>query len=590
MPDDQRRSTEQLLEPLNFHLMRVIQFILLTIIPQYLFAQGSVIARIVDAMDGHPLPYATVLLLDTRIGTITNIEGWFRLPLHGPTDSLQISYIGYRTMRIPFIAVLDGSDIRMRRAIAQLPEAVIRPDGADWYQRIVEASSWLRRTPEVTTKLFFGLDSRIDTFPVETIHSYYNGTFKSGTLTSLVYKQGNIGIAQKGERHYVNFSTAYALGLMDIHAMNSQFMRTPFAYSTVKQLKADYRVEPIEIGEGPDAVDRLRAVPRDSTADLFLMEVTLVHSRSQVLSFELNCVNCSRHPFVSLFPQGWIDGIDLRYRQTWSSVAPFVPEVLELDLLTTYCDNSFEDQFETKALMYTFDKGNPFIPTLFRWEPVFEDYRKIAWLPMDSAFMHRMRPPLPTARQLRDHAFIAEHNISNDPWYTQATKQYDLLKPVHVAWSSAKRITRHNLLGKARRRSGAPPPMYDVDLAFQLYLDLDTTNGDLLHRSVAVFDATRSYHEPKPQVWINSFLNIAFDLVEIERRRMEVKLNEPGMTVGRARTIHEEHSRRMRDAIKRYLLSTKKGFDISLLVDWNELVKKELGLDNLKVGEWDQGR
>lgn len=568
--------------------MRAIQFILLTLITQNLFAQGSVIARVVDAKDGQPLPYATVLVVDTWTGTITNVEGWFRLPLHGPTDSVQISYIGYRTMRIPFTAVLDGSDIRMRRAIAQLPEAVIRPDEADWYQRIVEASAWLRRTPEVTTKLFFGLDSRIDTFPVETIHSYYNGTFKSGMLTNLVHKQGTIGIAQKGERHYVNFSTAYAISLMDIHAMNGTFMRTPFAYPSAKKLKADYRVEPIEIGEGPDAVDRLRAVPRDSTAGLFLMDVTLVHSRAQVLSFELNCVNCSRHPFVSLFPQGWIDGIDLRYRQTWSSVAPFVPEVMELDLLTTYCDNSFEDQFETKALMYTFDKGNPFIPTLFRWEPVFEDYRKIAWLPMDSAFNQRMRPPLPTERQMRDHAFIAEHGIRYNSWYTKASTEYDLLKPVHVAWSKAKRINMHHVLGRSQHKAGVPPPMYHVVLQFQLYLDLDTTGGDLLHRSVAVFDAARSIHAPVPLTWTDAFLNIAFDLVEIERRRMEVRLQDPDMTIDRARAIRTEHNRLMEDTIKRYLLSTKKGFDLSLLGDWNELVKKELGLDNLDVGVWNQ--
>lgn len=127
--------------------------------------------------------------------------------------------------------------------------------------------------------------------------------------------------------------------------------------------------------------------------------------------------------------------------------------------------------------------------------------------------------------------------------------------------------------------------MYHVDLSFQLYLDIDTTGGGPFYRSVAVFDPYRSIHAPKGLPWTSAFLNIAFDLVEMERRRLGEELRSPGLTIEQVRTLQHKHEARARDTITTYLRRTRKGFDIALLHDWNDQVKKALGIDNLAVSK-----
>ena len=64
-----------------------------------LYAQNQTVSGTVrDAETGERLPYASVLVIGTQIGTASNVDGYFVL-LGVPADSLtlQLTYLGYRT-------------------------------------------------------------------------------------------------------------------------------------------------------------------------------------------------------------------------------------------------------------------------------------------------------------------------------------------------------------------------------------------------------------------------------------------------------------------------------------------------------------
>ena len=81
------------------------------------FSQGKTITGIVtDADDGSPLIGASVIVIGTNNGVITNDAGEFSLTINPDSDSLRISYYGYSNLRI---SIGDNSFLN----IVLLPEA-----------------------------------------------------------------------------------------------------------------------------------------------------------------------------------------------------------------------------------------------------------------------------------------------------------------------------------------------------------------------------------------------------------------------------------------------------------------------------------
>lgn len=542
--------------------------------------QTTVIARVVDADTRAPLPFATVAIQGTTRGTITNREGWFSLAVEGPRDSLRFSFVGYRTRVEPLNVALDGQDIRLERAVHELGEAVIRP-GEDLYKRVVAASYWLRKAPEVKTKLYFGLETHSDEQPVEVLNAYFNATFKSAVIRSINFKQGSIGIAPKDGRHFINYNTAGAFALMDIHAPGTRFPLSPFPFTDPGKLHQFYEVERVGSGSSKDGVDHLRAIPRANAAGAFELDLWLSPGGDEVRALELRCTACPRQPFIPLFDHGRIDTVDMRYRQTWSTQGKPYPEVTELEYHVTYTGPGFTDRFRTHAIMHAFDRGRHFLPTLFPWRNGLEEYPMIAWMPLDSAFWKRMNPPIPTERQTRDRAFVMANDVARNTWFDSLRLHYDHLRPYYLAWSAERPIDMYHLRGGPVIRPNdtrKPPP---VRLRTHIYLDLDTMGGELHHRSIAVFDAGSSWYWYAPlYAEDQALVNLIFDLCELERRAMEERLSQPGMTLEKARRIHSEHTQRMRDAQEKQwnILSLLPGSMLS----WNMKVRRGLGVDRLQ--------
>lgn len=61
------------------------------------FAQQTVSGRITSALEGEPLPGASVIIKGTTIGATTDIDGKYQLQLPGNAEVLVISFIGYET-------------------------------------------------------------------------------------------------------------------------------------------------------------------------------------------------------------------------------------------------------------------------------------------------------------------------------------------------------------------------------------------------------------------------------------------------------------------------------------------------------------
>lgn len=84
--------------------MKLYLTILSFIIVHLSNAQLSLSGVVVDSLSKEPLPFVKVLFLNTADGAITDFEGGFTVVTNKKVDSLQFSYVGFKTLTIPIPA------------------------------------------------------------------------------------------------------------------------------------------------------------------------------------------------------------------------------------------------------------------------------------------------------------------------------------------------------------------------------------------------------------------------------------------------------------------------------------------------------
>ena len=89
-------------------------------------AQVVLRGSVVDAVDGEPLPHATVQVAGSTRGTVSNAQGQFLITLSGLPATLEVRYIGYHSRIVDVTEqVLAGLQIRMEPATMQMDEVVV---------------------------------------------------------------------------------------------------------------------------------------------------------------------------------------------------------------------------------------------------------------------------------------------------------------------------------------------------------------------------------------------------------------------------------------------------------------------------------
>jgi TonB-dependent starch-binding outer membrane protein SusC len=88
-------------------------------------AQRRLTGRVTGAGAGEPVASANVLVVDTRIGTLTDAEGRFNLSVPEGELALQVRRIGYRPRVVPVAAGQTEVNVVLDRDVLQLTELVV---------------------------------------------------------------------------------------------------------------------------------------------------------------------------------------------------------------------------------------------------------------------------------------------------------------------------------------------------------------------------------------------------------------------------------------------------------------------------------
>ena len=103
--------------------------ILFSFFSNYLFAQNfSIEGKITDRRTKRPLPFANIQILETTLGTSSNVDGKYLLKLEKGNYKLVASYIGYKSDTISLKLNMDVPiNFKLNRISVRLKEVTVLP-------------------------------------------------------------------------------------------------------------------------------------------------------------------------------------------------------------------------------------------------------------------------------------------------------------------------------------------------------------------------------------------------------------------------------------------------------------------------------
>ena len=77
------------------NLLKVSCFIVLCFFVMPAMAQSVVTGKVTDAKDGSPLPGVSIVAKGTTSGTVTDVNGAFKLSVPASVNTITVSFVGY---------------------------------------------------------------------------------------------------------------------------------------------------------------------------------------------------------------------------------------------------------------------------------------------------------------------------------------------------------------------------------------------------------------------------------------------------------------------------------------------------------------
>src|SRR5690606_14068348 len=123
----------------RYNVMKQPLLILLFLLSGYLAIGQSTISGTVTDQAGEGLPGVNVMIVGSSEGTVTDIDGTFRLTAD-PDDVLRFSFIGYKAYEVT-VGNTTNFDIQLEEDIAALDEVVVVGYGTQKKSNVVGSVS-----------------------------------------------------------------------------------------------------------------------------------------------------------------------------------------------------------------------------------------------------------------------------------------------------------------------------------------------------------------------------------------------------------------------------------------------------------------
>jgi hypothetical protein len=567
---------------------RYYSLLVLSCLVQLASAQINIEGQVVDARTKEPLPFATVLNLK-GYGNTTDLDGKFSLQLR-LGDTIRISYVGYESKRV-IVQKAEYLNLSLNPVATQLKTVEIIAENDFLYDFLAKTRYSLSQE-EKQAKCYFNLISRLNDQPTEINETYYNGTFLGYNLKKLELKNGRIGLMPYQDQYFLNKSTSEALLMHQLIEQAEYFPLQPIGLNK-RKLKKHFSLSfnnryHQESGEHIYVID---FQSKDHKEEGFNGTVWVDSSASSVVKIQLRKKKAHTHPFLPLFENsGEIECADMFLRKEFVKLGKwYFLKTLDFQYELDFINQLGEEQkIKSQALLAAYDYQSAFFLPKFNFpDGLRDDYRKISALPYQQRFWaNSKRFKLIQTDSLIKTFYSNPLCISaRNANFLSTGRSRSLYEHPYSIWNGQRILMK----SEANAETAGLPQSSLYQLEVQLYLDVYERDGKTYTETAAIFDPFESYYLGKQDSVSAVFINIYFDLAEIYRRKLAVKLakieseQEAQILLDEILTLYNETLQEFKQTAKLYFSEVKMGKDIEALKAWNREVILELGIDNIAL-------
>ena len=180
-------------------------------------------------------------------------------------------------------------------------------------------------------------------------------------------------------------------------------------------------------------------------------------------------------------------------------------------------------------------------------------------------------------------ATITNKTIFSENEYTKI----GLLENPYMTWAEErvtfKKIAIDTISTNKKNENDVTLLTDQYNLSFKIFLDINSYSDTLDVLTAAVFDPYESFYYLPINTKTNCFINIYFDLIEIERLRLMEEI-ENGIKTKEAIDEHYKNCMDRIDMINQsYFKDVERGTNQLQMEIWNGYVTKKLGINNIAL-------
>lgn len=553
--------------------------------------------KAVDKPSGEALGYAHVINFSTGTATLTDDRGHFSIPVQNIGDTVIITYVGYISDTIQVMQSERNVLIELNPKIEVLSEVVVEAKrSTDFLYDLLFNCGKNTCSKSAKSKGYFQLKSYIDSAQIELIESFYNLEILGCDISSAEMKAGRAGLKTMNNRLFTSLESSKPISNFRTTSHNRFMPVTPFQLRK-RKLKKSYQLstEKVYIENG-DSILVVIFEP-DSPEDkggFFSGKVWLNKSKNSILQFELRRDSVKMHPFVPVFEEDQIEAVHLHvtkstYYDDSLSCGFFDRVFFDYTIVYKNADSDEVYEVKTNAILNAFDYHSEYqIPKLDFNEAV-TDYERIMAIPYNHFFWeHNVYGKTPDYDK-RNIGFLKHDADYSSLPGTLSLPVFIGGKPVAhpiEEWSES-RVLFKNLNPKNSKSSEDYTDRdfiqdeYFLDVS--VIIDVNTYDDSTDVMTSTILNQNNSYYYLDLNREAQCFINMYFDLIEIERRELESKLNSSVFNPEELKVILENFYISLESAKKQYLDDLERGQSRSYLLKYNQLIKNELGIDNIQI-------
>ncbi|MBC7885293.1 MAG: carboxypeptidase-like regulatory domain-containing protein [Saprospiraceae bacterium] len=548
---------------------------------------------ILDKETKEPIPFANIYNKSSKKGTISNADGYFRILNNEVTDTITISFIGYKEQIIKIKADQKNYLIYLEVNILLLNEVTVTPKANSYLFELVQASKKSISSIERKSKAYYELKSFADGSQIELVEGYYNIDVKGYSLMNLHLKAGRIALGNHRNRFFVSLESSRALLMLNLFGRNDYFPVNPMELSKSKLRKNYYlNLESKYLDGTNDSIYIIEYIPKDTSGLFFNGKIWINKTKNHLIKITLNCDNTLKHPFLPLFPSDKISNVSFNLTQSFNTsdgqiVFNHTDFIYKIDYVSRIgTTQEQKSTFLTKAVLYAYDYENSFNLPFFNFKDFnIGDYRKINAMPYNDFFWtyhdeYRLNDSINT----NELFFIDSSSLTNKTLFKSNTiLKHGLFEHPYISWSG-NRIKFREILSDtsvANAPTGFKSEQYK--LAVKIYLDINSYRDSTHIITSTIIDPYESFYHLPMNNQTHCFINIYFDLCEIARRELEEKLNAQTNNVYQAKEIYSDFLTRFEIKSNEYLKAVVRGTIEKEMIKYNNIVYEILGIDNIEL-------